>query len=69
MDELAATAILDNFGVGELLGYNFGRFAHPHSLTAFESLLLSETELKGARLDQAIFEIALRRDMHREFSP
>jgi hypothetical protein len=69
MDEGTSTGILNNFGLGELLGYNFGRFAHPRSLKAFETRLLSETELQGARLDQAIFEIALRRDMHREFSP
>lgn len=69
MDEATSIAIFARFGVGELLAYNFGRFAHPRSLQAFEARLLSATELQGARLDQAIFEIALRRDMHREFSP
>ena len=69
LDETTSAALLERFSAPALLAADAARWIAPGLLEQLEQRLTSVADASGKKLDQALFEIALRRELHQEFDP
>ncbi len=67
LDETTSAALMEHCSPPALLAADAARWIAPGSLEQLEKRLTSVAGAGGKKLDQALFEIALRRELHQEF--